>query len=301
MKKTFVGFGFGPIQGGLFLYEAFQSCNFDWLVVAEVMPDVVRALRAAGGRYRVNVATRTGLEVHEVAGVEVLHPVEDRVALVAAVAEAKEIATALPSVDFFDRGEASVAKILTADFAGKREPCVVYSGENHNRAAEILEAKIGKRDNVQLLNTVIGKMSGVAEQGASREFLVEECNRILITKITLPGFHRGITVFEEKPDLLPFEEAKLYGHNATHALPGFLANRQGCRFMSDVDDALRQFAREALVEEAVNALIAKHAGVDPLFTPAAWALVGGDLDDLWPEATEPMRSQLRELIVGAGA
>jgi mannitol-1-phosphate 5-dehydrogenase len=363
MKRTFVGFGFGPIQGGLFLYEAFQSGNFDRLVVAEIVPDVVRALRAAGGRYRVNVATRTGLETREVTGIEVLHPVEDRAALVAAVAEAKEVATALPSVEFFDRGEASVAKVLAAGFAGKREACVVYTGENHNHAAEVLETKAGTFSGVQYLNTVIGKMSGVIGQGASREFLVEEFNRILITKITLPGFQRGITAFEEKPDLLPFEEAKLYGHNATHALLGYLANRQGCRFMSDADAALRQFAREAFVEEAGKALVAKYAGIDPLFTPtgfaayaddlmermvnpwlrdaidrvirdprrklgwndrligtmrlafddgitphrfakgaaAAWELVGGELDDLWPEATEPMKSRLAELIRNAGA
>jgi len=49
--------------------------------------------------------------------------------------------------------------------------------------------------------------------------LVEAFNRILISKtsfgdtLATRGFHRGIEVFEEKPDLLPFEEAKLYGHN----------------------------------------------------------------------------------------
>ena len=41
LTKTFVGFGFGAIQGGLFLYEAFRSGQFRRLVVAEVVPEVV--------------------------------------------------------------------------------------------------------------------------------------------------------------------------------------------------------------------------------------------------------------------
>jgi len=36
MGKTFVGFGFGAIQGGLFLPEAYRSGNFSRLVVSEI-------------------------------------------------------------------------------------------------------------------------------------------------------------------------------------------------------------------------------------------------------------------------
>jgi hypothetical protein len=86
---------------------------------------------------------------------------------------------------------------------------------------------------VRFLNTVIGKMSGVITDPlqlhalgltpitpeAGRAFLVEAFNRILISRIHFdtPGFQRGIQAFIEKDDLLPFEEAKLFGHNATHA------------------------------------------------------------------------------------
>jgi mannitol-1-phosphate 5-dehydrogenase len=266
MKRTFVGFGFGPIQAGLFLYEAYRSGNFDRLVVAEIKPETIAALRRDGGTYRVNIATRTGLETHAVTGVEVFHPQDDRAALLAAIGEASEICTALPSVEFYG----PVAQLLAE---GLRQKCVVYTAENNNHAAEILEAKVGKRDHVQFLNTVIGKMSGVAD-GA---FLVEEFNRILISKITLPGFQRGITVFEEKTDLLPFEEAKLFGHNATHALLGFLAHAKSYRFMSDVDVSLRAIGRAAFLEESGRALIAKHAGVDSLFTPAGWQAYADDL------------------------
>jgi len=64
------------------------------------------------------------------------------------------------------------------------------------------------------------KAEGLASltDGLARALLVEEFNRILISRIILPGFTSGIRVFEEKDDLLPFEEAKLYGHNAVHAM-----------------------------------------------------------------------------------
>ncbi|THD49687.1 MAG: hypothetical protein E7774_00905, partial [Bradyrhizobium sp.] len=182
-RKTFVGFGFGAIQGGLFLYEAFQSGNFDRLVVAEVLPDVVNALRQSSGCYRVNIATRSGLEIREVRGVEALNPNDpaDRAALISAVAEAHEMATALPSVEFYDHGPASVARILAEGLSQRTTPGILYTAENHNHAAEILQGKVkvGVRQ-FQFLNTVIGKMSGVIREGSSREFLVEEFNRILI-------------------------------------------------------------------------------------------------------------------------
>ena len=286
--RTFVGFGFGAIQGGLFLYEAFRSGNFDRLVVVEVLPDVVAALRRSGGRYRVNVATLAGLEVHEITGIEALNPKDptDRIALLAALGEASEICTALPSVDFFS----SVAPLLAE---GLRSPAIIYTAENNNHAAELLEAAVRKLQpslsvNHQFLNTVIGKMSGVVTATGSlvaitddlpRAFLVEEFNRILITQISVPGFRRGIEVFAEKPDLLPFEEAKLYGHNAVHALLGYLANQRGYQFMSDLagDAELMQLGREAFLVESGPALIARRGGLDPLFTPAGYQAYAEDL------------------------
>ena len=77
---------------------------------------------------------------------------------------------------------------------------------------------------------------------------------------------------EEKPDLLPFEEAKLYGHNATHALLGFLAARRGCELIADAaeDPELMELAAEAFTAESGAALCRKRAGLDPLFTPEGY-------------------------------
>lgn len=317
MGRTFAGFGFGAIQGGLFLYEACRSGNFDRFVVAEVVPEIVEAVRAVRGRYRVNVVTDSGIEAHEISGLELFNPTvrEDRQALVEAVFRADEIATALPSVKSYGFGEpGSVVDILAEALKMRIERrdtrrSIVYTAENNNRAAEILEEKVtehlgdlGDRagDRVQYLNTVIGKMSGVVtdeaqigEQGLARIagnfgrcFLVESFNRILISRVRWPDFRRGITVFEEKDNLLPFEEAKLYGHNATHALIGYLARQKGYALIADVrrDASLLKLARDAFIEESGKALCRRHSGMDPLFTERGYLEYA---DDLLKRMTNP--------------
>jgi mannitol-1-phosphate 5-dehydrogenase len=326
-KRVFVGFGFGAIQSGLFLFEAYRSGAFDRLVVAEVMPEVVDALRQTGGVYTLNVATQHGVTVHEVKGVEIFNPSDesDRTQLVAALANASEIATALPSVDFYEHGSPSVADLLALGLTKKIQQqhplsCITYTAENNNRAAEILHASLKKRipshlhydiDRVhQTLNTVIGKMSKVVADPVEidtehlakitdklpRAFLVEEFNRILISTVTLSGFQRGIGVFEEKRDLLPFEEAKLYGHNATHALMGYMANRKGYRYLSDVahDAQLMAMARAAFLEESGRALIARWTGVDGLFSPDGFKAY---VDDLMVRMVNPYLRDTVERVI----
>lgn len=302
--RTLVGFGFGAIQAGLFLYEAFRSGRFSRLVVAEVMPDVVAGVRRQGGRYRLNVATREGIEHHEIHGVEMLNPrVEaDACALVEAMAGAAEMATALPSVAFYGTGEPGdvvdlLARGMEMRRAAGRGPAVIYTAENHNHAAEILAEKLRVRgvtpDRVQCLNTVIGKMSGVVTDvaqimdqglrtvtdGSPRAFLVEAFNRILISKVAWPSFSRGIEVFEERDNLLPFEEAKLYGHNATHALLGYLLLLRGRSFMADAREeaGLVEWVREAFLEESGGALCRRYGGFDPLFTAEGYRAYVDDL------------------------
>ncbi len=309
-----MGFGFGAIQAGLFLYEAQQSGAFDRLVVAEVLPDVVQNLRAAGGCCRVNIARSNKVEVAEIGPIEILDPAveDDRQALIDAIAEAQEIATAVPSVSFYKSpSPGSIHRLLAR---GLTEKCrragpraVVYAAENHNQAAEILENQTCEELSsesrkrvfgwVRFLNTVIGKMSGVVRapqevadaglvtvtEGDSRAFLVEEFNRILVSRIDFgPGakaFHRGIRVFQEKDDLLPFEEAKLYGHNATHALAAYLAQLKGIPHIADLNrfPALMTFLRDAFLEESGRALVARHKGLDPLFTVEGYRAYAEDL------------------------
>ncbi len=321
MGKTFVGFGFGPIQSGLFLYEAWQSGNFDRYVVAEVNCELVRALGDNGGAYELNVAGQDHIETHTIEGVELYDPNDQagRRAIVDAIAQADEIATSLPSVKFYDiGGQASVAGILAEGLQARdhARPVVVYASENNNHAAEILaEILAGKTspqalEKVQILNTVIGKMSGIISDQAtisqmklrritpkiSHAILVEEFNRILISRIDLAGFTRGITCFAEKADLLPFEEAKLYGHNAIHAMLAYLAELRGYETVAQArDDAeLLAIARRAFVDESGAALCKRYATLDePLFTLAGY---GEYADDLIERMVNPNLHDLVERV-----
>ncbi len=202
---------------------------------------------------------------------------------------------------------------------------MVYAAENHNHAAEILEAAVldeippAEQDEVyarvRFLNTVIGKMSGVVADpaelqakdltpiapGLPRAFLVEALNRILISQIQFettgdePPFRRGIRAFEEKPDLLPFEEAKLYGHNATHALAAYVGAVRGVQRIADLPGVpgILPFLRAAFIEESGTALIRKHAGVDPLFTPDGYRAYA---DDLLARMTNPYLQDTAERV-----
>jgi len=315
-SRTYVGFGLGPIQAGLFLYEAFRSGHFARLVVAEVAPPVVNELRAAGGSYRLNIAHPDHVETTSVGPVEAYNPSisEDRERVAATLAEAHEIGTAVPSVEsYVAPGEGSLHRVLAAGLTRKvfqsGPRAVVYTAENDNAAAETLERLVlGElpeplhaqvRSSVQFLNTVIGKMSGLVadpDVGAThaspllptatprgrRAFLVEAFNRILISKIRFdPPFERGITVFDEKENLLPFEEAKLFGHNATHALAAYLGRLMRIQKIAELRSVpgMVPFLRDAFLYESGEALIRRHRGVDRLFTREGYAEYAENLLD----------------------
>jgi mannitol-1-phosphate 5-dehydrogenase len=244
-----------------------------------------------------------------VEGVELLDPnvAGDRDALCEGLSQATEIVTSLPSVDFYARGQASPASFIAQGLRDEAGPAaLVYAAENHNHAAEMLAQRVdafleGKPGRPrQFLNTVIGKMSQVVTEpqrivrlglapiapGVGRAFLVEQFNRILVSRTTLDGAEPGIGTFIEKDDLLPFEEAKLYGHNAIHALLAYVGAARGHERMADVrqDAELMEIARTAFLEESGAALIARYAGVDPLFTPEGWRDYA---DDLLERMTNP--------------
>jgi mannitol-1-phosphate 5-dehydrogenase len=327
VRRTFVGFGFGAIQSGLFLYEAFHSEAFRRLVVADVLPEVVQAVRQEGGFFSVNIAQRDRVETARIGPVEIYDPAveADRQALLDAVAGAEEIATAVPSVSFYVSGKpGSIHRLLAEGLCRKVEqggpPAIIYEAENHNHAAEILESAVlgvipqdkqaGVRARVRFLNTVIGKMSQVVADpdevrarlltpitpGFPRAFLVEAFNHILISRVQFPEpFERGIRVLQEKDDLLPFEEAKLYGHNATHAVLGYLGVMLGVQRVADLQavPGMLPFARRAFIEESGTALIRKHAGIDPLFTPDGYRDFA---DDLLERMTNPYLVDLIERV-----
>ncbi len=303
-EHIFTGFGFGPIQGGLFAKEAFQSGNFTRIVAAEVDDQLVDAVRVNNGSYYVNVAKADGIEVLKIDNVELLDPnvATDKKILLEVLAQSTEITTCLPSVNFYESGGANSVASLIADGLKNSiaKAKIVYTAENNNHAAEILEKavvhKIGALSEkpVQFLNTVIGKMSRVVADpaeiaelnlktiapGIDRAFLVEQFNRILVSRTRVSDFRPGIEVFVEKDDLLAFEEAKLYGHNAIHSLLGFIAAVKGYVKMTELadDQEIMQIGRAAFLQECGVALIKKYTFLgDELFSEAGFRVSAEDL------------------------
>jgi mannitol-1-phosphate 5-dehydrogenase len=288
--STFLGIGFGPIQTGIFLLGAYKG-GFDRIVVADVDKSLVTALCADKGFMTVNIATKDKILQEQVRNVEIYNPMdsEDLKNLVNIAAEADEIATALPGVKFFANIAPWLKKGFETDPSRRR---FIYAAENHNHAAELLHEAIGSDfPNTYYLNTVVGKMSGVVPASecarrnlkyltpsADRGHLVEEFNKILISNC--PGIEdrktKGLYV---KNDLLPFEEAKLYGHNAIHMLLGLHAMENKISFMHELASKpeIISIGKRAFIDESGKALCRKWNGVDELFTETGFREYAEDL------------------------
>ncbi len=291
IMSVFVGIGMGPIQTGIFLSGAAKG-KFDRIVIAEVDDKLKNAINGCGGKVTINIAAEDRVYAETYENVEVYNPniPEELEKLIQAAAEGEEFATALPSVKFFPAS----AAWLKAGF--ERQPerrRFIYTAENNNHAAEELEKAVGaKFPNTYYLNTVVGKMSGVVPKedcaaqklellcpGADRAHLVEEFNRIYISQCPQIGERKVQNLFE-KQDLYPFEEAKLYGHNAVHFLLGIMGKQRNREFMSELraETDLMEIARKAFIEESGAAMCKKWGKLnDELFTPAGFAAYAEDL------------------------
>ncbi len=280
----------------MFLAEAQTSGNFDRLLVAYRRDEVIRAIRKNNGYFFINIAHQDHIEKRRIGPIEIynINSAADRKIIISAVAQAGEIATALSSVGDYVSKENSIHQLIAQGLNKKisTDPSgsIIYTAENDTHAAQKLQNAILSDieqeqqkifdDKVQILNTVIGKMSirikdinVIKKQGLatitpslSQAFLVEEFSHILIDKISLKDFNRGINSFVEKDNLYPFEEAKLYGHNAIHAMAAYLALVLGVKHIKDLDENVVELLRAAFMQEVGPALIKKHKGIDDLFT-----------------------------------
>ena len=307
--RQLVGLGFGAIQSGLFVYEASQSGIYAPPLVVDVREDLVAGLRAAAGHFRVNIARSDRVDVAELGpiGVADSSVAVERPQIVRAIAEADELASALPSVAFYQTAGANSPHLLLAEGLRRRtrpEPLIVLCAENHRSAAALLSKAVLDavpdaerevvRSRARFVDTVIGKMSGViTDEAELREhhlatitsalpsaFLVEEFDRILVSRVDSDGaLHPGMAALREVDDLAPFEDAKLLGHNATHALAGFLGALLGLTLVADLRevDGAMAFLRIAFIDESGVTLRRRWAGADELFSEAGYQAFADDL------------------------
>ena len=311
-SRRFVGLGFGPIQAGLFVYEAQRTGVYAPPLVVDVRADLVAGLRAGAGHFVVNIAHADGIEVAAIGPVSVADSTveEERAAVVSAIAAADELATALPSIAFYRTSAPWSPNRLLADALRRRsagQPLIIFCAENHREAAAQLEEAVlevldpAERAIViaraRFVDTVIGKMSGVIDDPAEiaalglstitptlpQAFLVEAFDRILVSNVDPGGgpeaIHPGIPVLREVDDLAPFEAAKLLGHNATHALAGFLGTLLDLDRVVDLEQVpgAMAFLRTAFLDESGRTLRARFAGTEPLFSADGYAAFADDL------------------------
>ncbi|HSW41573.1 MAG TPA: hypothetical protein VLM76_03595 [Patescibacteria group bacterium] len=297
--RKLVVFGFGPIGAGLFVYEAHRTGDYAPPVVADVQPALVGALRGSGGEYGLNVAHATGIDRHVIGHVEAVNPqqADGRDRIVEAIAEADIAVTCLPGTAFYSGGDASPAALLAAGLArrSRAEPLVLYAAENAvNAAARLVDAihlavPGDLSPQVDARDTVIGKMSGIQSDpdaiedlglipiapGYPAAMLVEAFDAIRVAGHDAPGF----PTFLPAPDLEPFEYAKLFGHNATHALGAFLGVHLGVEMFADLAriDGVMDLLRTAFENESGAALISRFHDADPLFTDSGYRAYVADL------------------------
>lgn len=306
--RRLVGLGFGAIQSGLFAYEAYRTGDYAPPLVVDVRADLVAGLRADEGHFRLNIARADRVDVAEIGPITVADstiPAEAEL-VIEAIAGADEFASALPSVAYYQADAPSSPHRLLAEGLRRRRratPVLVFCAENHRSAAELLEAavldavpadeRVVVQARARYVDTVIGKMSGViTDPDELRQhhlatitsalddaaFLVEEFDRILVSRAG-QGLQPGMPVLREVDDLAPFEDAKLLGHNATHALAGFLGSLLGLTLVADLRDVsgAMGFLRAAFLEESGATLRRRWSGADELFTEAGYRAFADDL------------------------
>lgn len=282
----FVGIGMGAIQAGLFLPRA-QEMGLTRSVLVR-RPAQADAIARAGG-ISVNVAEMDGvrrLDVSELGAAALSDPTA-----LPAVTQASHIAVAVSSVLDYASLAPLLAEATRAKAAGRGPKAVIYASENDLHAASLLEQAIlaedGEASVFQTVDTVIGKMSrtlrdpdeidgaGLA-RGApclAEAWLVEAYDQIFVSAID-PERTDGVLLprLLAHDTLLPFEQAKLNGHNAAHASLAYLGRLLGVRFMSDVlaVSAARDLVFDAFVEETGGALRARYAGAAELFSARGW-------------------------------
>ncbi len=261
-RPTFVGIGAGAIQLGLWGY--FAHLKRAGIVLAEVDLERVRGIRKNRGRYTINIARAGRISRITVGPVAILNPrvPADRARLLDSIRIANDIVTAVPSTTLYEKG--GVAKLLRAGLSRRTGPVLVYASENRIGAARMLRELVfpGRtpRD-VRFLETVIERMGGPHPAGRfglkaiapalKQALLVEDFRRIIVSKPRLRGHATIFDMFRPVPDVLPYEELKLYGHNAVHFLLGVLAKLKGYSFMSEFrrDPDFRDIGVRALIEE----------------------------------------------------
>ncbi len=283
-----IGFGFGPIQAGLFC-QAFRRHHPDEpITLVDIQPELVQKV-AKEKVFFSNVADGTARQVVPCTNVNALNPNEtaDRQTLVEALTKARLICTALPNTLCYGGRDSSPAALTAQAVARRTEPLPVILGENHHDATGEFKAAFAAYcdtpDGIICVDTVIGKMSGIRLAGGDLTPIVPGMDKAFLVEAGDHCFCQSGTDFYPEwqigDDLAPFNALKLYGHNAAHFTLALLAGERGAQSMAEADPELVGKLHTLMRDSIGPALRARYPIDHPLFTADGFSAYTDDLID----------------------
>lgn len=259
-----VHFGAGNIGRG-FVGLLLHQGGYD-LVFSDVAGPLVDAVNAAD-RYTVREAGPGGVD-HEVTGFRAINSAEDPEAVIAAIATADVVTTAVGvTVLRF------VAPLIAAGIerrASDAAPLVVMACENAIRATDQLRDEVAGAigdaallDRVRFANTAVDRIVPAPQGGSGIDVTVEpyfewaiESGPLADVSVHIPGAH-----FVD--DLGPYIERKLFTVNTGHAATAYLGALRGYeRIAEALGDETVASAVETALRETSAVLSAVHGFSD---------------------------------------
>ena len=262
MGATAVHFGAGNIGRG-FVAQFLHQSGYE-VVFADVNVELISALQTQPN-YRV-VEVGDGAKTHVVDGYRALDSRTDEPSVIAAIAQADIVTTAVGA-----RILPFVAPTLAGGIAARTrpEPLIVIACENAIGATDLLAAevlKVGDPAATVFANCAIDRI--VPEQAPGLDVTIESffewvIDRSPFVASSFAGVTPRLFGVTWVDDLLPFIERKLFTVNTAHATAAYHGIDRGC---ASIREALAipelQAEVRAVMGETKELLVAKH-GFDP--------------------------------------
>jgi len=263
-----VVFGAGSVGRG-FLGQLFSESSYE-VVFVDVVEPLLQALNSGAYTLRLSgVAVTEELTIHSVRAVDG----RDLERVAQEVASATVLATAVGA-----RVLPAIAKPIAAGLTrrwtgGVSDPINIIICENLHDAPDLLrgyvldsleeELRHNVDEQVGFVPAVIARMSPVPtaeQQAADPALIVAEPYKVLpVDREAFVGDIPDVIGMEPVSPFDAYVERKLYIHNASHAMLGYLGYQRGYEFGYEAvaDPLIYRLVRGAL-DESVEALVAEH-------------------------------------------
>jgi mannitol-1-phosphate 5-dehydrogenase len=270
VTRRAVHIGAGKIGRG-FVGQFLAASGYD-LTFVDTDDRVVRALNEAG-RFVVHEVGDRPVD-HVVSGFRALNSKRDRDRVVAAIADADVVTTAVGA-----RTLPLVAPLIAEGLAARQPgagPVTIIACENAINSTDSLHASIRRAPVLEdrdidavfancAIDRIVPEQSGVLGQSGGLDVVLEPFYEWIVERtpfagVTAPPDIQGVTWVD---DLQPFVERKLYTVNTAHATAAYHGFVRGIRLIREAleDDVVRAEV-DGVLDETTALLVAKH-GFDP--------------------------------------